>query len=160
MWEPRRLTNLWVCTACYRDSWPISVYCWHLIKSLKLQRKSKFYVGGPCDGPKFWRWNFVFRRQAIMEKQTPKMNKILLGGASEGPIRAHICTNIHTCKHTAFQTQIFVVSSTKILRGLSRQANYTDRATAACRRSYCQLLQIEGVAWSAQWILTAVFSVF
>jgi hypothetical protein len=32
----------------------------------------------------------------------------------------------------------------------SPQANYTDRATAACRRSYCQLLRIEGVAWSAQ----------
>jgi hypothetical protein len=35
-------------------------------------------------------------------------------------------------------------------------ANYTDRATAACRRSYCQLLRIEGVAWSAQRIPTAV----
>jgi hypothetical protein len=32
----------------------------------------------------------------------------------------------------------------------SLQANYTDRATAACRWSYCQLLRIEGVAWSAQ----------
>jgi hypothetical protein len=32
----------------------------------------------------------------------------------------------------------------------SPQANYTDRATAACRRSQCQLLRIEGVAWSAQ----------
>jgi hypothetical protein len=31
------------------------------------------------------------------------------------------------------------------LRGLSPQANYTDRATAACRRSYCQLLRIERV---------------
>jgi hypothetical protein len=30
------------------------------------------------------------------------------------------------------------------LRGLSPRANYTDRATAACRRSYCQLLRIEG----------------
>jgi hypothetical protein len=30
------------------------------------------------------------------------------------------------------------------LRGLSARANYTDRATAACRRSYCQLLRIEG----------------
>jgi hypothetical protein len=27
----------------------------------------------------------------------------------------------------------------KNLRGFSPQANYTDRATAACRRSYCQL---------------------
>jgi glutamate racemase len=29
---------------------------------------------------------------------------------------------------------------------LSPQANYTDRGTAACRRSCCQLLRIEGVA--------------
>jgi hypothetical protein len=29
------------------------------------------------------------------------------------------------------------------LHGLSLQANYTDRATAACRRSDCQLLRIE-----------------
>jgi hypothetical protein len=33
---------------------------------------------------------------------------------------------------------------------LSPQANYTDWATAACGRSKCQLLRIEGVAWSAQ----------
>jgi hypothetical protein len=32
----------------------------------------------------------------------------------------------------------------------SVQANYTDRATGACGRSYCKLLRIEGVAWSAQ----------
>jgi hypothetical protein len=40
------------------------------------------------------------------------------------------------------------------LHGLSPRANYTDRATAACRRSDCQLLRIEGATWSA------VFSVF
>jgi hypothetical protein len=28
------------------------------------------------------------------------------------------------------------------LYGLSPRANYTDRATAACRRSECQLLRI------------------
>jgi hypothetical protein len=38
----------------------------------------------------------------------------------------------------------------------SPQANYTDRATAACRRSWFQLLRIKGVAWSAQRIPTAV----
>jgi hypothetical protein len=38
----------------------------------------------------------------------------------------------------------------------SPQANYTDRATSACRRSYCQLLRIEGVTWSAQRIPSAV----
>jgi hypothetical protein len=42
----------------------------------------------------------------------------------------------------------------------SPQANYTDRATAACRRSYCQLLRIEDVAWSAQRIPKAVKSRF
>jgi hypothetical protein len=36
------------------------------------------------------------------------------------------------------------------------QTNYTDRATATCRRSQCELLRIEGVAWSAQRIPTAV----
>jgi hypothetical protein len=35
------------------------------------------------------------------------------------------------------------------LHGLSPRVNYTDRATAACRRSDCQLLRIEGATWSA-----------
>jgi hypothetical protein len=35
------------------------------------------------------------------------------------------------------------------LHGLSPRANYTDRATAACRRSKCQLLLIKGATWSA-----------
>jgi hypothetical protein len=42
----------------------------------------------------------------------------------------------------------------------SPQANYTDRATAACWRSYCQLLRIEDVAWSEQRIPPVVNSVF
>jgi hypothetical protein len=33
------------------------------------------------------------------------------------------------------------------LHGLSPRANYTDRATAACRRSDCQRLRIEGATW-------------
>jgi hypothetical protein len=48
----------------------------------------------------------------------------------------------------------------KKLHGLSPQANYTDRATAACRRSDCQLLRIQCATWSAWRIPTAVFSVF
>jgi hypothetical protein len=35
------------------------------------------------------------------------------------------------------------------LHGLSPLSNYTDRATAACRRSDCQLLRIKGATWSA-----------
>jgi hypothetical protein len=31
-----------------------------------------------------------------------------------------------------------------LLHGLSPRANYTDRATAACRRSYCQLFADRG----------------
>jgi hypothetical protein len=42
---------------------------------------------------------------------------------------------------------------------MSPQANYTDRATATCRRSDCQLLQIEGATWSALRIPMAIFSV-
>jgi hypothetical protein len=46
------------------------------------------------------------------------------------------------------------------LYGLSPRANYTDRATAACRRSNCQCFRLEGATWSAWRIPTAVFSVF
>jgi hypothetical protein len=40
--------------------------------------------------------------------------------------------------HCAFSVNI------KKLSGLSPRANYTDRATASCRRSWCQLLKVEG----------------
>jgi hypothetical protein len=47
---------------------------------------------------------------------------------------------------------------------LSPRANYTDRATAACRRSNCQLLLIEGYvgaqAGTAEVCYTALFSGF
>jgi hypothetical protein len=46
------------------------------------------------------------------------------------------------------------------LHGFSLQPNYTERATAACRQSYCKPLRIEGATWSAQRIPTAVFLVF
>jgi hypothetical protein len=46
------------------------------------------------------------------------------------------------------------------LYGLSPRANYTDRATATCRQSDCQLVRIEGATWSAWRIPMAVFSVF
>jgi hypothetical protein len=43
--------------------------------------------------------------------------------------------------------QLYVlVTDTMILRGLSPGANYAGRAPD-CRRSWCQLLRIEGVAW-------------
>jgi hypothetical protein len=59
-----------------------------------------------------------------------------------------------------FCDMFLIHSKTNKLHGLSPRANYTDRATAACRRSECQLLQIKGATWSAWCIPTAVFSVF
>jgi hypothetical protein len=56
---------------------------------------------------------------------------------------------------TCFGLWEAIIRQIKNLRGFSPKANYTDRATAACRRSYCQLLRIESVAWSAQLIPTA-----
>jgi hypothetical protein len=53
-----------------------------------------------------------------------------------------------------------IKTKTNKLHGLSPRANYTDRATSACRRSDCQLVRIEGATWSAWRILPAVFSVF
>jgi hypothetical protein len=46
-------------------------------------------------------------------------------------------------------TELKTRTTKKKLHGLSPRANYTDRATAACRRSDCQLLRIEGATWSA-----------
>jgi hypothetical protein len=54
----------------------------------------------------------------------------------------------------------YYVSKKTKLRGLSPRANYTDRATTACRQSDCQLLRMKGATWSAWRIPTAVFSVF
>jgi hypothetical protein len=50
-----------------------------------------------------------------------------------------------------FQATVILLGTLQTLtklHGLSPRANYTDRATASCRRSDCQLLRIEGVAWS------------
>jgi hypothetical protein len=44
---------------------------------------------------------------------------------------------------------LYIYIKTKKIHGLSPLANYTDRATAVCRRSDCQLLRIEGATWSA-----------
>jgi hypothetical protein len=69
-----------------------------------------------------------------------------------------LCCNIHT--HTYVHTHMFMYIDVHVLklRYLSPWAKYTDRAPAACQRSYCQRLRIEGFEWSIQRIPTAVFS--
>jgi hypothetical protein len=47
------------------------------------------------------------------------------------------------------RVSFYKLNKKKKLHGLSPRANYTDRATAACRRSDCQLVRIEGATWSA-----------
>jgi hypothetical protein len=44
----------------------------------------------------------------------------------------------------------------KELRGFGTRANCSDQLTAACWRSECQLLRIEGVVWSSHRIPTVV----
>jgi hypothetical protein len=61
-----------------------------------------------------------------------------------------------TCRKAMFG----MIQPNYLLHCLRPQANYTDRATAACRRSLCQLLRIEGATWSPWQIPTTVFSDF
>jgi hypothetical protein len=71
-----------------------------------------------------------------------------------------MCTKGHQTKFTCHVPKTQHLKKKKKLHGLSPRANSTDRATAACRRSDCQLLRIKGATWSAWRIPTAVFSVF
>jgi hypothetical protein len=57
-----------------------------------------------------------------------------------------LCEEYYSLQCDAMQSHMF---TKKKLHGLSPRANYTDRATAACLRSDCQLVQIEGAMWSA-----------
>jgi hypothetical protein len=70
---------------------------------------------------------------------------------SQGPVLEHYqakCATINSACCNEMLTDRLKTKQNK-LHGLSPRANYTDRATAACRRSNCQLLRIEGATWSA-----------
>jgi hypothetical protein len=60
-------------------------------------------------------------------------------------------------RNEVFSLYLCLCLSTNKLHGLSPRANYTDRATAAFRRSDCQLLRIDSATWPAWRIPTAVF---
>jgi hypothetical protein len=69
-----------------------------------------------------------------------KVQHLLEGTSSQAVIRASGKTNApKRAKVTKLKTK---------LHGLCPRANYTDRATAACWQSDCQLLRIEGAMWS------------
>jgi hypothetical protein len=157
MWELLRLTVLWVSTACYRNSFilpfcPLSFHISWLVRKLL------------C----IFTWMNLI---CMTDDRTPNTSWF----------RCQLCSHWSIYKYQTVVTwqecwvawtSAFQVSSggkkesyeviehkTK-LHGLSPRANYTDRATAACRRSDCQLLQEEGATWSAWRIPPAVFSVF
>jgi hypothetical protein len=67
-------------------------------------------------------------------------------GTLEGASQDHHDRNP---SYTLMKQSFFHEEHKKKLHGLSPRANYTDRAIAACRRSDCQLLRIEGATWSA-----------
>jgi hypothetical protein len=77
------------------------------------------------------------------------------------PLRKIRRSYLQNCERTefcVFAPKTKTKTKTK-LHGLSPRANYTDWVTAACRRSNCQLLRIEGATWSVWRIPTAVFSI-
>jgi hypothetical protein len=53
-----------------------------------------------------------------------------------------------TDSHTDCVNPLFLSIYSLKLHGLSPRANYTDRVTAFCQGSDCQLLRIEGATWS------------
>jgi hypothetical protein len=80
----------------------------------------------------------VIKNQAKMAVNS--VSQIISGKSQNGYLK-----EVHISSYGSIK---FSISKTK-LHGLSPEANYTDRATAACRRSDCQLLRIEGATWSA-----------
>jgi hypothetical protein len=66
-------------------------------------------------------------------------------GPSTGPYpRADEPSPYHHILVPEIRFNIILLLKKPKLHGLSPRANYTDRATAACRRSDCQLVRIKG----------------
>jgi hypothetical protein len=123
-------------------SWTISMWDGAGAMKMKCYFKSWRYQE-PWKGEKVWCTSFG----------NPSMH---LHTFALGSINLYIVAPLNTgLSIITFKALSKQPTKTK-LRGFSPQANYTDRATAPCWRSYCGLLRIEGVAWSAQRIPTAV----
>jgi hypothetical protein len=61
-------------------------------------------------------------------------------------VQIYLCYHLKTARYSHNNNSV----------ASSPQAKYTDRVAASCWRSWCQLLRIEGVAWSVQRIPAAV----
>jgi hypothetical protein len=111
-----------------------------------------------------WYWCFVLGKPLLqISGSWPAiLNGCVRDFCQSLPANRLLCSCLFNL-NIIFDTTSFNIIWSKLktkLHGLSPRANYTDRATAACRRSNCQLLRIEGATWSAWRIPPAVFSVF
>jgi hypothetical protein len=91
-----------------------------------------------------WRPGDIRKRQHInliirssLTSQCPRMER-------SRDVQYVLCDGNHPANYKGC-----TVYKKKKLLGLRPRANYTDRATAVFRPSYCQLLRIEGATWSA-----------
>jgi hypothetical protein len=76
-------------------------------------------------------------------------------------LKRRSCCRLHWLGSSSVRRFYWIhIHMTNKLHGLSPRANYTDRATAACQRSDCQLSRMKGATWSAWRIPPVVFSVF
>jgi hypothetical protein len=105
----------------------------------------------------FWSGSFFTLKMEVI-RFSEMLVHIGLHGAISQKMIIFIYCSVLFCSHapqtfrTEYSRHSAFKGSTKLktkLHGLSPRANYTDRATAACRRSDCQLLRIEGATWSA-----------
>jgi hypothetical protein len=89
-------------------------------------------------------YNFLQKKN--LQNYTLKMEA---SDSSEMLVHMHNLRDFKLHNARPYNPLITDIIHKKNLHGLSPRANYTDRATAAFWRSDCQLLRIEGAAWSA-----------
>jgi hypothetical protein len=91
----------------------------------------------------------VYLGDGVLVASVPVTNEILWTTFYRSIMLGHL--DILLCNNFPLENYDIKLKLKKKLKlhGLSPRANYTDRATAACRRSDCQLLWIEGAMWSA-----------
>jgi hypothetical protein len=102
------------------------------------------FVSSPEDGNTAGFRNAVF--SSSLEFQTMHKALKLSDSMTRYVILQRLTPRLPTCQQCSVG---FLTPNKNQIHGLSPRANYTDRATTACRRSDCQLLRIEGATWSA-----------
>jgi hypothetical protein len=87
----------------------------------------------------------------------PPWGTIYQSGNKMSKIQIYWLSGIRNAQSKYKRDSVLHTTKKTELRGLSPWANYTNRATAACRRSYFQLLRMQGATWSAWRIPAAVW---